>query len=145
METTITPELLIVSLQKGPNDWIAYGSRTINQIKIETMRGFDNITTWDSALVDLETTSREILFEGRFNHVAVATGTSQLSAIGALLDFFREEEKKDLFERTEREKRQADIARFGGEINEELVRKIVRWRKKQAKKADDIDYGRDLY
>ena len=138
------PELFI-TVTKQEDKWIAFGSRKVNYFSIENKVDYDDITT-RTAFSYSSTYVSEIVSGCSMQGCIVVEGYSPLAAIGALLDAFREEEKQELIEEESRKIRNADIKRFGGEVNEELVRKVVRWRKKQAKKAADVDpYDEYLY
>jgi hypothetical protein len=113
---------------------VAWGSRKINRFEVEAKMEDYEYSFYSGAILDRGSILKEYIWNGSLRGMTMCSGTSQLSAIGALLDALREEEERELKEDLEREKRRADIARFGGEVNEELIRKVVRWRKKQEKK-----------
>lgn len=133
---SIKPELFILTYQDEADNWVAWGSRKVNRFEVEAKLEDYEYTCYDGLIRDYGTSLREFLWNGSIGGMTMCSGTSQLSAIGALIDALRKEEDEERIAAAEREKRQADIARFGGEVNEELIRKIVRWRKKQAKKAE---------
>lgn len=113
--------------------WIAFGSRQVSQVTVEAHGDYFKgaLDTWDFDICSSYAPHcRTFEFHGTSSTLTYVKAVSPLAAIGALLDAFRDEEEREVEEERDR-KRRVDLARFGGEIDEELARKIVKWRKKR--------------
>lgn len=133
------PSLFLLTYEKD-GEWVAMGSRKWIDISFESkMDEYEYTMSWES-LRRIEPAPRHIDIYGKLVGVTAVTAHTQLAAIGALIDALRKEEEEE----QEQARRSADIRRFGGEVNEELIRKVVRWRKKQAKKASKERNERQL-
>lgn len=125
------PTLFLMVIQ-GEENWIAIGSDKIDLFEFTASREEElEFAILSHPYKSVFPTLNKYVINGRTRTLASATGSSPLSAIGALIDFMRDQEAEETIRK---EKRKADLERFGGEVNEELIRKVVRWRKKQEKK-----------
>lgn len=144
MENYVANPSLFITLIHQNDQWIAMGSNKIDTFELTASRDdtFADVMSFASrSIYPMMTT---YIINGRTQTVATATGKTQLAALGALLDFFKQDEIDDAIEAERKAQRKAELARFGGEVNEELVRKIVRWRKKQElKNRVESDYDHD--
>lgn len=131
-----TKPTYLMTLIESNGGWTAVGSRSVNFLNIEARREWEELSLTYFSDRSISPSIYHYLVEGSVRSFTVVSAPTQLQALGALLDEFRKQEDAELREAEDKAKRKADIARFGGEVNEELVRKVVRWRKKQAKKAE---------
>lgn len=115
-------------LVEHEDGWMAIGSRQINYLDLESIMASDSIFTFGGDRIPLGPPSYNI--NGSFETLIMAVNSSPLSALASLYEALQKEEAEEVADT----KRREDLARFGGEINEELIRKIVKWRKKQEKK-----------
>lgn len=135
-EYSMNPEIFVF-LVKSEKEWMAYGSRKINYVDIESVINHgDEFSYYGGLIREMSpATLREIKLTGSLTGLTMCVGSTQLGALGTLLDALRREEDEERKQNEAYTKRQEDIARFGGEVNEDLIRKIVKLRKKQAKKT----------
>lgn len=130
----IDPKYFMAVVKASENRWTAYGSRKLRYISFEGQYGNDPYYDDGYSFGDtykMVSPIRTIKAEADLYGMISVTANSPLAAIGALIDAFREEEEREA-EESRQMKRKAELARFGGEIDEELVRKIVKWRKKRS-------------
>lgn len=122
----------IISVFQNADGWGAMGSRKATQMTIQQQQQhFTGLDTWDfDGPRSYLQHPVEFEFFARTHGFIYVQGTTILGALGTLLDAFQREEKLEVEEEADR-KRKQDLARFGGEIDDELVRKIVKWRKKR--------------
>lgn len=123
-----------MALIQNESGYIAVGSRTINYLEIGREVEMMPLLEYSyQAVLPYET---KISINGSAHTLTYVTGTTPLSTLGSLLDAFKKDEEQEAEEKRQRV-RQTELARFGGEVDDELVRKIVRWRKKQAKQHQE--------
>lgn len=127
---------IFITVIKQDDKWIAMGSNKVDLFELTASRDDTFVDVLSFASRSIYPMMTTYMINGRTRTIATATAATQLSAVGALLDFFKEDEIREAVEQERKTQRQADYTRFGGEVNEELIRKVVRWRKKQAKKAE---------
>lgn len=141
MNATIQPNLFILTYKQEDGSWAAWGSRKVNFLDLEAKIDDGIEVTYRGGLTHemSPSTLREFIFNGSIRNLTTVTGNSELGAVGGLIDALRKEEEEELRASFEREKYKDDIKRFGGQVDEELIRKVVRWRKKQAKKKAEQD------
>jgi hypothetical protein len=132
----MSPEYFILIMEKE-GTWTALGSRKVIQFDLESRINEPEYLDYFGGFIrDYGTASlRDYVIKGSLRNMTMVTGTSQLSALGALLDALRKEEEEEKEISVKYAQGKIDLQRFGGEVNEELIRKVVRWRKKQAAQA----------
>lgn len=123
------------TLIKNDEGYLAIGSRKITQLDIAT-NFTDLIKT--TSMFDPHSNFVHAPTEYNVNGVVggfiIVQGPTRLAALGQLLDALDEEQRRE-----EEEARQA-----ASYMDEELVRKITKWRKQQAKKkAKEREYDPD--
>ncbi len=157
-QTFHSPKYLI-ALMESEDGWIALGARKIGRLEINMSQGRDDITGgWDYWNLGRDKSytpvDHQYVITSDAKQFTYVKGKTQLAALGALLDTLREEEEREDAVKREYIAKQERITRFGGEIDEELIKKIVKWRKKQAKEAalvnrvlnrEDIDFSSSYY
>lgn len=135
LDHSITPNWWMTVIEND-GKWTAIGSRKINRIDIEARIDDYDWPLLGHSLYSPVASVAEYKIAGSVRGFTYTSGTTRLAALGALMDALQKEEEEERTVAAERSKRQEDLKRFGGEVNEELIRKVVRWRKKQAKKAE---------
>lgn len=140
----LQPQLFITVIENDEG-YMAIGSRKVSSLEITAATEYFETQNWKSFDNYLIQGPKSFEIAGVTHTLTTVQGRSRMGVIGQLLEAFDEEKRLEEEEKRERQKRQQDLARFGGEIDEELVRKIIKWRKKKAKKYEEDDYYEDRY
>lgn len=136
------PTLWTTVVEHAPGEWMAYGTRRINYLDIESIIDDGLEMSYFGGLVRemAPCTLREIIIKGSIRGLNMTTGTSALGALGSLLEMFHKEEIEEAVHK-ERYKH-SDYTRFGGNIDDELLKKIKKLvAKQQAKVAEAVEEG----
>lgn len=138
---TINNPSLFLTVFEQNGTWIAMGTNKAFNFELTASRDWQELT--GMGYYQDYPRHTEYMFNGQTSTIATATGTTPLAAMGALLDYLREADEKEKEQNLVYAKRQEDLKRFGGEVDEELIRKVVKWRKKNAAKQAYIDKYED--
>lgn len=125
-----TPQLFMLVIETT-DGFMAIGSRKIAQFELNAVvEDFDCWSLEGKNRIPIGPSSVDI--NGTVYSLITVIQSTRTGAIFSLIQALDAEERQE----EEAKKRSADLARFGGEIDEELVKKIVRWRKKRDKQKD---------
>lgn len=122
------------SLVENPDGtWTAIGSRKMGFLNFELVREWDAygaLNTWDWDRDAVVYGPQTIHLEGEAKGIITTQASTRLAALGMLLDAFDTEEREE--EHLKRVgKELQELNRLGGEIDDELAKKIRKWRKKR--------------
>lgn len=130
---------IFITVVKNESGYTAFGSRKINFFDLEHKVEYGELLgdRFINVMGIDKVAHTEI--RGEVDGITMVQGTTRLAAIGALIDALDTEEREEAAQRLEILRQRELRERFGGEVNEELIRKVVKWRKKKAEKQEYYD------
>lgn len=142
MNLELSKPSLFISIIQQEDKWLAIGSDKVNFFEVESQigGGYPEITYMGDPCKTYYPDIRSFKITGGTSTMVTTTGSSPLAAVGALIDYLKDQEKEEAIQQA---KRKVDFERFGGPVDEELISKVLHWKKKQEKKRQQEELHYD--